>query len=427
MLAKPIKGLKTITDNIEFTKFELDNGLKIVLSEDNTIPSVALNICYHVGSKDEEEGKTGFAHLFEHLMFEGSANVPKGEYERLTTYAGGDNNAYTTEDKTNYFLLLPSNQLELGLWLESDRMLECTVNKKSLQTQKKVVIEEKKQNYDNRPFGSVSLEFAPRLFPGSGYSWDTIGSIDDIRNAQLEDVRDFFKKYYTPNNAVLSLTGSFDTAEAMDMIKYYFSGINRGENVHRKFNDSHVTDKEIEAEITDNIQFPGIFSAYRIPPENSNESFAFDLLAEILSGGDSSRLYNELVYEKQLSSEVGCWADSKEFAGIFNVYTILMPGSDVHCAKSAIAAIIENVCKYGISRQELEKAKNRIETKNYFRRQYMLARADMLAHYETFYFNPDLINENINKYSAVTQKDILDFSNKYLQPENCVTLIYLPK
>ncbi len=401
-MIKPINGPKTKTDNIEFTKFELNNGLKVILSEDYSIPSVALNICFHAGSKDEEHGKTGFAHLFEHLMYEGSPHIPKGEYERLTTFAGGENNAYTTEDKTNYFLLLPSNQLELGLWLESDRMIECAVNKHSLDTQKKVVIEEKKQNFDNRPYGSVSLEFAPRLFPGSGYGWDTIGNIDDIRNASLEDVRDFFKKFYIPNNAVLSLIGNFDSGEASDMIRRYFSEIEPGHPIERKNNGYQAPQKEIHDKIPDNVQFPGIFGAYRIPPENSKEFFAFELLSEILSIGDSSRFYKELVYEKQLVSEIGCWTDCKEFAGVLNTYAILLPGSSINKTEDAIKKIIESVCKNGVTKNELQKAKNRIETKNFFKRQYILTKADMLAHYETFYGNPELINTIISNSQNIT-------------------------
>jgi predicted Zn-dependent peptidase len=306
-------------------------------------------------------------------------------------------------------------------------MLECVVNKQSLNTQKKVVLEEKKQNFDNRPYGSVSIEFAPRLFPDSGYGWDTIGNPEDIRNATLNDVRDFFMKFYIPNNAVLTLTGNFVSTSAADMIKYYFSGIKPGQRIQRKNNGYRAPNKEINDKITDNVQFPGIFSAYRIPRENTKEFFAFELLSEILSTGDSSRLYKELVYEKQLVSETGCWADCKEFAGVFHTYAILLPGNDVNKTQKAITEIIENVCKNGISTNELQKAKNRIETKNFFRRQYILTKADMLAHYETFYGNPGLINTNINNYSSITEEDILNFSGKYLRPENSVTLTYLPK
>jgi predicted Zn-dependent peptidase len=412
---------------IEFNKFELENGLKVILSEDHSIPTAAINLCYHVGSKDEELHKTGFAHLFEHLMYEGSVNVPKGDYERLTTFAGGENNAYTTEDKTNYYLLLPSNQLELGLWLESDRMLGCAIGRQSLATQKKVVIEEKKQNYDNRPYGTVSLEFAPRLFPHSSYAWDTIGDVEDIKNAKLEDVRDFFGKYYTPNNAVLSISGSFDTNNAIKLIEKYFGGIKKGVNTNGRIPDCSYKGGEIQAQLTDKIQFPGIFIAYRIPKEDSEERFAFELLSEILSTGDSSRLYKSLVYEKQMVSETGCWADCKEHAGAFYLYAISLPGIEISAVENEIENIINETAHGTVSEDELQKAKNRIETKSHFRRQYILTKADMLAHYETFYNNPGLINSIIDKYSAVSASQILKFSEKYLKPENRVTLIYLPE
>lgn len=412
---------------INFEEFTLSNGLNVVLSEDHTIPSVAINLCYHVGSKDEEPGRTGFAHLFEHLMFEGSANLQKGRYEFLTASAGGENNAYTTEDKTNYYLLLPSNQLELGLWLESDRMLGCAVNESSLNTQKKVVIEEKKQNFDNRPYGSVSLEFAPRLFPGTGYGWDTIGNIDDIREAKLDDVRAFFRRYYTPNNSVLSITGSFDAPETVRLIEKYFNEIKPGENIVRNEFDVNNSYTELKEKITDKIQFPGIFLGYRIPRENSREYYAFDLLTEILAGGDSSRLYKNLVYDKLLASEVGCWADGKEFAGVMHLYVILLPGAEISAAEEELNRIFDDICTKGVETWELQKAKNRIETKSYFRKQYILAKADLLAHYKTFYNNPGLINTVHNNYLSVTEDDILNCSKKFLRKDNRVELLYCPE
>jgi len=422
----PVKEVNRENGKVNFEEFTLKNGLSVVLSEDHSIPSAAINLCYHVGSKDEEAGKTGFAHLFEHLMFEGSPNLPKGGYEALTTSAGGENNAYTTEDKTNYYLLLPSHQLELGLWLESDRMLDCAVNEISLETQKKVVIEEKKQNFDNRPYGSVSIEFAPRLFPGSGYAWDTIGYADDIKNAKLEDVKSFFGKYYTPNNAVLSVTGSFNHEEAVKLIEKYFSGIKPGENIRRKKIEISNSFSEIKEKIKDKIQFPGIFSAYRIPRENSKEYYAFDLLTEILAGGDSSRLYKNLVYDKQLAAEVGCWVDGKELAGVLHFYVILLPGAGISETEKEINRIFENIRSNGVEEWELQKAKNRIETKTCFRKQYILSKADLLAHYKTFYNDPGLINTNHNNYLSVTKEDILEYSGTYLENDNRVELLYIP-
>ena len=412
---------------LRFEEYTLGNGLNIVLSEDQTIPSVAINLCYHVGSKDEEPGKTGFAHLFEHLMFEGSANLLKGQYEYLTASAGGENNAYTTEDKTNYYLLLPSNQLELGLWLESDRMLDCIVNETSLNTQKKVVIEEKKQNFDNRPYGSVSIEFAPRLFPGTGYGWDTIGNIEDIKEAKLDDVKAFFRKYYTPNNSVLSITGDFNPSEAIKLTEKYFNEIKPGETIVRNRLEIKNSIAELKEKIIDKIQFPGIFLGYRIPRENSKEFYAFDLLTEILAGGDSSRLYKNLVYDKQITSEIGCWVDGKEFAGVMHLYVILLPGAEIAAAEEELNRIFDDICTHGIEKRELQKAKNRIETKSHFRKQYILSKADLLAHYKTFYNNPGLINTNHNKYLSVTEEEILEYSKKFLKKENRVELLYYPE
>ena len=195
---------------VKFNQYELSNGLKVILSRDESIPTVAINLCYHVGSKDEELNKKGFAHLFEHLMFEGSKNLPPGVYDKMCVMAGGENNAYTTEDKTNYFIIMPSHQLERGLWLESDRMLGFAITQDAFNTQKEVVKEEKKQVFDNRPYGSLSMEFMPRLFKNNGYGWDTIGDMDDLEAATLDDAKEFYQKYYVPNNAVLTLTGDFE-------------------------------------------------------------------------------------------------------------------------------------------------------------------------------------------------------------------------
>jgi zinc protease len=421
-----IQGKGKTFEPLEFKEFKLDNGLNVVLSEDNTIPSVALNICYHVGSKDEELNKTGYAHLFEHLMFDGSPNIPKGEYEKLTNKAGGENNAYTTEDKTNYYLLLPSNQLELGFWLESDRMSGCIVNKESLNTQKKVVIEEKKLNFDNRPYGTVSLEFAPKLFSGSGYGWDTIGNASDIRKATLEDIMSFFGKYYVPNNAVISLAGSFKTEEAVKMIEKYFGNIKPGSAINRN-KKVPIHSGEIRETLYDKIQCTGIFIGYRIPPENSKEFFVFEILAEILSGGDSSRLHKNLVYENQIASEAGCWVDAKEFAGVLYLYAILLPGAGVSAAEEEIDNIINSINTEGIKEWELQKAKNRKETKSHYRKQFILTKADMLAHYKTFYNDPGLINTNIENYLSINKEEVQRFSKKFLCAENRVELIYQPE
>ncbi len=421
-------SLKTSSQyrNILFQDYELSNGLKVVLSKDSAIPSVAINLCYHVGSKDEDPDKRGYAHLFEHLMFEGSKNIAPGEYDRLALKAGCENNAYTTEDKTNYYLLAPSNQLEFGLWLESDRMLEFSVSEESLEIQKGVVIEEKKQNFDNRPYGTMSLEFPPRLFKTSGYRWDTIGDTDDIKKASINDVKQFYEKFYVPNNAVLSIVGDIDIEKTINLIEKYFGTIPSGSNGHRNTFHEEPLREETKADIYDEIHLPGVFLAYRVPKEDSKEFFEFDILSDILSTGESSRFYKELVYKKQLASDIGCWVDAKEYASIFYVYAILMPGQKPEDIYNEIDRIITDVKSGDITEKELQKVKNRIETRHAFRIQTNLAKADMLAHYKTFFNNAELINTNIENYRNITVDDITKSAAKYLNNTNRVRLTYLP-
>ncbi len=414
-------------DEIKFEYYKLANGLKVVLSEDHTIPSIAINLCYHVGSKNESSDKRGYAHLFEHLMFEGSKNLKPGEYDKISVYSGGENNAYTTEDKTNYYLLLPANQLELGLWLESDRLLGFATTKKSLEIQKGVIKEEKNQNCDNRPYGTVSLEFAPQLFKKSGYRWDTIGDMKEVGDANMDDIRDFYYKYYIPNNTVLSICGDIEIEETKILIEKYFGEIASGDiTPSPEFNEQPLRE-ETRKIIYDNVQFPGIFIGYRIPQEFSKESLALEVLSEILSGGDSSRLYKELIYKRQIASEVASYVDSKEHTGIFYIYSILMPNVTVEEVEKIIDGIIGTIAEGDLSNTEIEKVKNKIETKLTYRKQSILFKADMLAHLTCFYDQPELMNQILDKYNSVTKEQIISTVKLYLKKDNRVILTYLPK
>lgn len=414
--------------NITFEEFTLSSGLKVILSTDRSVPSAAINICYHVGSKNEVPGKRGYAHLFEHLMFEGSKNVEPGDYDRLSQQAGCENNAYTTEDKTNYYLLAPIHQLEFALWLESDRMLEFAVTEESLEIQKGVVIEEKKQVFDNRPYGTVSLEMAPLLYSNNGYSWDTIGDVNDLKNAGLDVIKDFYESYYTPGNAVLTISGDINTDSTIKLVEKYFGTISHGNRYpgNTPFNDNILQEETVKT-VYDNIQLPGIFGAYKIPKENSPEFYAFDILTDILSTGESSRLYNELVYDKQLVSDIGCWVEGRECSGLLHFYAILLPGVSIETVQKEIDRIISDVCTGNISKKEIEKVKNRTETRNIYKLQTNLSKADMLSHYKTFYNDPMLINTNIDKYMDVTVNDIRNYSEKYILNAGRVILNYLPK
>lgn len=414
-------------NGIHFEEMVLENGLKVILSKDNTIPSVTVNICYHVGSKDEVPGKRGFAHLFEHLMFEGSKNIPPGQYDRISLQAGCENNAYTTDDKTNYYIIAPSHQLELALWLESDRMLGFAVSEESLEIQKEVVIEEKKQMFDNRPYGSVALEFPPRLYSSSGYGWDTIGVEEDISSANLETIREFYEEFYVPNNSVLTIVGDIDLKQTTELIKKYFASIPRGNKIKRKEFKENYIQNESSTQITDDVQLPGIFLAYKVTPENSDEYYRFDILSDVLATGESSRLYNELVYNKQLVSDIGCWVDAKEYSGVFYLYAILMPGIQIQQVQDEIDRIIYDVSVNGITLNELEKVKNRIETRHVYRLQTNLSKADMLSHYKTFYDNASLVNSLHDKYRKVTAESIMHSASEYLKPGKRVVLNYVPK
>jgi len=412
---------------VSYSEYMLSNGLRVVLSQDKTIPSVAINLTYHAGSKDEDPDKRGYAHLFEHLMFEGSRNLPHGEYDRITVNAGCENNAYTTEDKTDYYLLAPSHQLELGLWLESDRMLGFAVTKEALETQKEVVIEEKKQIFDNRPYGSVSLILPPKLFKNNGYSWDTIGDTDDIERAKLTDIKEFYEKYYVPNNAVLSIAGDIEPDETLKLVEKYFASIPAGKNYQRPVFSDEPLNGEIIENIYSDVQLPGIFIAYKVPKENSQEHYEFDILSDILSTGDSSRLYNELVYKKQLVSDIGCWVDGKELAGVFYMYAILMPDIKISDVQSEIDRIIKEVQQGDITARELEKIQNRIETRHTFKMQTNLSKADMLGHYIALYNDASMVNSNIARFRAVTLEGLQSSASKYLNNTNRVILNYLPK
>lgn len=411
---------------IDFSRHILANGLRVILCKNDNIPSVAVNLCYHVGSKNEDPDRRGYAHLFEHLMFEGSQNMEPGEYDSLSLMAGCENNAYTTEDKTNYYILAPSNQLEFALWLESDRMLEFSVTEESLEVQKGVVIEEKKQVFDNRPYGSVSLEFPPLLYPNSCYGWDTIGDDGDIKKATISDIKEFYEKYYVPNNAVLTIAGDIDEDNTLLLAEKYFGSIPAGSGSHKaKFKDVPLK-TEIKKDILDEVQLPGIFGAYKLPKEHSREFYIFDIMTDILSTGDSSRLYNELVYKKQLVSDVGCWVEGRELSGILYYYAILMPGVKIETVNSEIDRIFNEVKDGKITARELEKIKNKVETRNTLRMQTNLSRADLLSHYEIFYGNAGLVNTNIENYMSVTLDDLKEAAAKYIDNSRRVVLNYLP-
>ncbi len=411
---------------LEFIEHKLENGLSIILQKDTTIPSVCINTCYHVGSKDEPGELHGFAHLFEHLMFEGSKNISKGQYDKISTSAGGDNNAFTSSDVTNYYIILPSNHLETGLWLESDRMLEFSISEESFNIQKKVVAEEKQQNYDNRPYGTASSEMAPLLFTGTNYAWDTIGDMEQLKNSTLNNAKNFFGKYYNPSNCVLVITGDIDYNKTISLIEKYYSEIPSPPKPIKPKIDFTPLKNESRIIVHDNIHLPGVFIGYRLPKEWSDETVALSLASEILSTGESSRFYKKLVYEKELVSEIAAYIDTREQFSALIIYAILMPCVKIEAVVKEIDSIIDEMKSGKVDNGEITKIKNKFETRIHYRMQTNMMRAEYLTHFKTVHNDASMINSIAEKYLRFTKNDVTENANKFLVDSNRVILEYHP-
>ncbi|CUS89448.1 M16 family metallopeptidase [Candidatus Kryptobacter tengchongensis] len=426
---KPVELFPQSEGKIDFVEFTLENGLHVILHEDHSTPIVAVNVCYHVGSKNEKPDKTGFAHLFEHLMFDGSKNVKRGEFDKYISQAGGYDNAYTTEDKTNYYEVLPSNYLELALWLESDRMLEFSIQEISLITQREVVKEERRWRYENRPYGSAWIKISEKSFKKHPYRWPVIGYQEHLDKASMDDVKEFYETFYVPNNAVLVIAGDIDIERTKKLVEKYFADIPKGpDNIPHPSPEDEPLENEIREVVEDiNAPLPAVFMSYRIPEEGNPDSYALALLSNILSVGESSRLYQRLVYKDKIANEVETYSDSREHPGLFLIYAIANPGFSSDTLEKVIDEEIDKIKNYGVEEKELEKAKNKIESALVSARQTVQGKADLLAHYYTFYKNPALVNREIDKYRSVTVEDIKRVAQVYLDSKRRVILHYLPK
>lgn len=413
---------------VDFTEYDLPNGLHVILHKDNSTPIVAVSIMYHVGSKNEKVGRTGMAHFFEHLLFEGSENIDRGEFDKYIENAGGVLNANTSQDRTYYYEVLPSNQLELGLWLESERLLHSKVETKGIETQREVVKEEKRQRNDNTPYGSIMEESFKRAYTDHPYQWTPIGSMEDLNAATEQDFKDFYKTYYVPNNAVLSIAGDFEIAEAKKMIAKYFAGIPKGtkEMYTPKVGDNTMNG-EVRDTVYDNIQLPAVIQTYRIPAQGTPDFYAVDLLGKLLSQGSSSRLQKALVDEKQLALGVGAFPFGMEHPGVSLAYVITQAGVDPADAEAAIQEEINKVQKEIIGEKELQKLKNQVEVEYVSGNSRMVGIAESLANYHMYFGDANLINTEIKRYLDVTPEDIKRVANKYFTPENRVVLYYLAK
>lgn len=413
---------------INFEKYTLPNGLKVILHQDNSAPVVAVTALYHVGSKNEDTARTGFAHFFEHLLFEGSDNIKRGEFMKYVTDAGGGLNANTSQDRTFYYELLPSNQLKLGLWLESERMMHAKIEDIGVNTQREVVKEEKRMRVDNQPYGSIITEILKRAYKDHPYRWAPIGSMEHLNAAKLQEFIDFYKTFYVPNNCVLSIAGDFNIEDAKKNISDYFAEIPRGTKAIPRPN---ITEKPLGGEVRDvvedNIQLPAVIQAYRAPKQGSDEYYAFRMLSTALSGGPSSRMNKELVDKKQVALQAASIPFFNEDAGLFINLAIANMGVKPADLEAQVDSVVNQLKTTVISDKEYQKVKNQVETAFVTANSTMAGIAESLANYEVYFGDANLINTELARYQKVTKEDMLNVAKKYLNKDNRVVLYYVPK
>jgi predicted Zn-dependent peptidase len=424
----PLNLLFAEGNKINYVEYDLPNGLHVILHQNNTVPVVAVTILYHVGSKNESSDRTGFAHFFEHLMFEGSDNIPRGEFDKLVQGAGGVNNANTSQDRTFYYELFPSNQLELGLWLESERLLHLRIDSTGVETQRKVVKEERSLRYDNQPYGTLIEETFKHAFKVHPYQWTPIGSAQYIDQAKLGEFMDFHKQFYVPDNATLSIAGDINIETTKKLIQKYFADIPKGKiKIKRPQIQEPPQTAEVRDIVMDNIQLPAVIQAYHMPANGTPDSYALQMLTNLLSNGESSRLIKSIVDKQQKALYVGSFPFALEDAGLFIVFGITNMGVPAEDLEKAIDIEIETVKNELISAHDLQKLKNQCENDFVSQNSTMAGIAENLANYHVYFKDTDLINTEIERYMKVTSEDIQRVAQKYLKKENRVVLYYLPK
>lgn len=465
-------------NKIEFKEYDLPNGLHVILHEDHSTPIVAVSVLYHVGSKNENVGRSGFAHFFEHLLFEGSENIARGEYSSLVEKNGGTLNANTSTDRTFYFELLPSNQLELALWLESERMLHAKVDKTGIETQRSVVKEEKRQRVDNQPYGRFLTEVFDRMFVGHSYQWVPIGSMEDLDAAQEEDYVNFYHTYYVPANATLSIAGDINIKEAEAMINKYFATVPSGEaiNLYRNFlrledaafqqkygvsksqfdaknfmgskapeakklidkykaqpvkinrpaNYTNRLNKVVIDTAYDNIQLPALFNTYHAPNQTDPDFYAIEMMNEVLSGGSSSRLNKNIVEKKELAVNVFSFPFGMEAGGLLIFGAIASPEADLTALQNEFDAEVKRLQTELISQEEFEKIQNKIENDIVSQNSSMASISENLADNHVYYGTANRVNTQLSGYQKVTREDIQRVAKKYLTADSRLILYYLP-
>jgi zinc protease len=413
---------------VNFTEYDLENGLHVILHNDNSAPVVAVSVMYHVGSKNEDTARTGFAHFFEHLLFEGSDNIKRGEFMKFVSSNGGNNNANTSQDRTFYYEVFPSNQLETGLWLESERMMHPVINEIGVNTQREVIKEEKRLRVDNQPYGQFLTEILKRLYTKHPYRWAPIGSMENLNAAKLDEFIAFFKKNYTPNNAVLSIAGDIDIEKTKTLVKAWFAGIPKGPQVIQPaIKEDPITTAIVDSAYDANIQIPAIMLAYRTPGTKEKDQKVMDLVSEILSGGASSRLRKKMVDEKKNALQVGALSVSGEDYSTYVIYGL--PNAN-KTLEEIMKDMDEEVVKLQtdlITDKELQKLKNTYESQYADANLSSLRVAEELASDYTYHRNTNRINTELSEYLSISKEDIRAAAKKYLNKNQRLILYYLPK
>lgn len=418
----------TFAQKVAFEEYDLSNGMHVILHKDNSAPVVTTSVMYHVGAKDENPERTGFAHFFEHLLFEGTENIERGEWFKIVSANGGTNNANTTQDRTYYYEVFPSNNLALGLWMESERLMHPIINQIGVDTQNEVVKEEKRLRVDNSPYGKWTEQVFANLFNEHPYQWMTIGSLDHLDAASLEEFQAFNKKFYIPNNAVLVVAGDFETENVKKLIDDYFGSIPRGKDIVRTTITEQPITSEIEITFEDpNIQIPAVFTVYRTPSMTTRDARVLDMISTILSDGKSSRLYKKLVDDEKKAMQVAAFNYSLEDYGAYIVLALPLGDNTLDDLVDEMHEEIVKLQTNLISEKELQKLRNKFENKFVNSNASVEGIANSLAKYYMLYDDVNLINTEIDIFNSITREEIRDIAKKYLNPNQRLVLDYLPK
>ena len=417
-----------MAQQVTYEEYDLPNGLHVILHQDHSAPVVITSVMYHVGSKDEQPDRTGFAHFFEHLLFEGTKNIGRGEWFKIVSSHGGTNNANTSDDRTYYYEVFPSNNLALGLWMESERMRHPVINQIGVDTQNEVVKEEKRLRVDNTPYGSFLQVVKKNLFHKHPYRWTTIGSMEHLDAATLDEFIAFNKKFYIPNNATLVVAGDFDKAQAKDLIGKYFADIPEGEPiVRKKIEEDPITHVIKDTYHDPNIQIPALVIAYRTPSMKERDAYVLDMISTLLSRGKSSRLHKKLVEDKKMAISAGAFLFAEEDYSIYMTFAMPLGNTSMDDLLKEIDEEIVKLQTEPISNRELQKLKNQYENNFVNANSTIEGIAHSLATYYTLYGDIDLINKEIDIYNSITPEEIQKVANKYLKPNQRLELFYLPE